>query len=103
MWNKPTSEELDRLPRLYETENVPLEDKVIHQHYFLSGSDWYVAEYGPDERISFGYAILDNDRQNAEWGYASSDGLADIKVRGIEVDTDLHWRPTRFGEIGENL
>ena len=42
MWNKPTDEELARMPRLYETEGIPLEDKIIHQHYFIGGSDWYM-------------------------------------------------------------
>ena len=101
MWNKPTVEELNRLPRLYETEHIAPEDKIIHQHYFLGGCDWYMAEYDPSERLFFGHATLNNDHQNAEWGYTSLDELADINVRGIEVDRDLYWRPRRFGEIGE--
>ncbi len=99
MWNRPTPEQLARLPRLYETENTPPEDKMIHQHYFIGGSDWYMAEYGPNDRLFFGYAILNADHQNAEWGYTSLDELADINVRGIEVDRDLHWTPKMFGEI----
>ncbi len=51
MWNKPTREELNRLPRLYETENISLEDKMIHMHCFLSGYDWCMAGYGLDERL----------------------------------------------------
>jgi len=35
--------------------------------------------------------VLEQDHQNAEWGYFSFDELRDIKVRGIEVDRDLHW------------
>jgi len=69
MWNKPTYKQLERMPRLYETENVPLADKMIYQHYFIGGCDWYMAEYGPADRLFFGYAILNNDRDNAEWGY----------------------------------
>ena len=99
MWNKPTSEELDNLPRLYETEDVPLEEKIIRQHYFLGGTDWYIAEYDPDERIFFGYTVLNNDYQNAEWGYTSLDELSKINVRGIEVDRNLYWSPKRFAEI----
>lgn len=99
MWNKPTDKELARLPRLYETENVPLDDKIIHQHYFLESFDWYVAEYGPQERIFFGYAVLNGDHQNAEWGYTSLDELAEINVHGIEVDRDLYWKPKRFRDV----
>jgi hypothetical protein len=43
MWNEPTPEQLDKLPRLYETENVPLKDKQIHLHFFLAGCEWFIA------------------------------------------------------------
>ena len=45
MWNTPTKEELAKIPRLYETENIPLKDKIIHMHFFIGGCDWYIAEY----------------------------------------------------------
>ena len=54
---------------------------------------------GQMKRLFLGYTILNNAHQNAEWGYTSLDELADINVRGIEVDRDLYWKPTRFGEI----
>ena len=66
MWNRPSDAELSRMPRLYETENVPLSDKIIHQHYFIGGSDWYMAEYDPNDRLFFGYAVLNNDHEMAE-------------------------------------
>ncbi len=67
MWNPPTPLQLLKLPRLYSTEKIPLEEKVIHMHFFLGGCDWYAAEYDPNERIFFGYAILNNDLDNAEY------------------------------------
>lgn len=99
MWNRPSDAELGRMPRLYETEGTPLQDKIIYQHYFIGGSDWYMAEYDPNDRLFFGYAILNNDHEMAEWGYSSLDELADISVRGIEVDRDLHWKPKKFRDI----
>lgn len=99
MWNQPTHEELNELPRLYSTEDKSIKDKLIYIHFFIGGSDWYIAEYDPKDRIFFGYAILNNDLQNAEWGYMSLDELAGINVRGIEVDRDMHWKPTRFWDI----
>ena len=48
-----------------------------------------------DEMIGyfFGYAILNNDLQNAEWGYVNFDELQSIRTReGFEIDRDLHWR-----------
>ena len=73
---------------------------MIHEHFFLGGCDWYAAEYGPQERIFFGYAILNDDLENAEWGYFSFDELRQVKTRQeFEVDRDLHWKPRRAAEI----
>lgn len=73
MWNEPSAQQLARLPRLYEIDNIPLKDKMIHMHFFVGGSDWYAAEYGPSDRRFFGYVILNDDRHDAEWGYFSLD------------------------------
>ena len=29
MWNEPTRDQLAKIPRLYETEKIPLKDKLI--------------------------------------------------------------------------
>ena len=99
MWNEPSDTELAKLPRIYASDHVPLEEVVIHQHFFLGGSDWYMAEYDPRDRLFFGYAILNNDLVNAEWGYTSYDELRGINLRGLEVDRDLHWKRTRVRDI----
>ncbi len=100
MWNKPTPKQLNALPELYATENAPLEDKLIHMHFFVGGCDWYAAEYGPSDRLFFGYAILNNDLINSEWGYFSLDELAGIRTRqGIEIDRDLHWTVRKASEV----
>lgn len=98
MWNPPTSEALSQLPRLYQTENVPVEDKIIHLHFFLGGCDWYIAEYDGQD-LMFGFAILNNDTQNAEWGYVSLAELKETSVGGIEVDRDIYWRPKQAKDI----
>lgn len=92
MWNEPTLDDLAKLPRLYETEDVPSEEKLLHMHFFLGSSDWYAAEYGPSDRLFYGYAILNGDRQNAEWSYFALDELRDIRLsNGMEIDRDLYW------------
>ncbi len=99
MWNEPRLEKLEKLPGLYETDQVPAADKIIHEHFFLGGCDWYMAEYGPPDRIFFGYAILNDDLENAEWGYISFDELRSVNVRGVQVDRDLDWRPCKASEV----
>lgn len=47
----------------------------------------------------FGYAILNNDYQNAEWGYVDYNELLNLNVHGFEVERDLHWKPKKAGEI----
>jgi len=113
VWNIPSPEKLACIPRLYETENIPLKDKLIYLHLFIGGCDWFICEYDPEEEIFFGYANL-NDDINAEWGYISFRELKDIKVsvstyskeknlvevkEWMEVDCDLHWQVRKASEV----
>jgi len=100
MWNKPNQSVLKAVPDLYTTENVSCKDKLIHLHFFIGGSDWYIAEISHDDfDLMFGYCILNNDLEMAEWGYVSLSELDSISVRGIEVDRDLHWSPVAFRQL----
>ena len=98
MWNEPKPDKLAAIPRLYATESVPLKDKIIHMHFFIGGCDWYIAEFDGED-LFFGYAILNGDTQNAEWGYISFSELKEIKSRGIEIDNDLYWKPRKASEV----
>ncbi len=99
MWNEPTQEQLARLPGLYQTEHIPLKDKLIHLHFFIGGCDWYVAEYDGED-LFWGYAILNNDFEMAEWGYISFQELKDLKIPlGFEIDCEKDWNVKKAGEI----
>ncbi len=100
MWNIPKQERLERIPKLYETEHIPLSDKLIYLHFFLGGCDWFVSEYDGED-LFWGFAILNNDIQNAEWGYFSFNELNAIKIGGIEIDCELEefWKIRRASEI----
>lgn len=93
----------DNLPRLYETEHIPAEDKIIPVKLFMPGTatTWYLAEYNPEEQLAFGYAVLNGDLQMAEWGYISIAEVAALRLPWADLppERDLHWRPTRFGDI----
>ncbi len=99
MWNEPTEEELRKLPKLYETEPTPLQDKTVHMHFFVGGCDWYAVEYDPTKRVFFGFVILHNDVQNAEWGYFILDELRRLKVGPFEVERDLYCEPCKAEEV----
>ena len=101
MWNEPSKERLSKIPRLYETEHIRLKEKLVYLHFFIGGCDWYICEYDGED-IFFGFAILNNDYQMAEWGYISFSELKSIKVDGwLEVDCELEefWQPKQAIEI----
>lgn len=94
MWNTPTPYRLAQIPKLYETDEVSIEDKLIYLHFFLAGSDWFVAEFDGTETF-FWFVILNGDLRNAEWGYFSLSELKHIMMSGwMEVDCELesHWK-----------
>jgi hypothetical protein len=102
MWNVPSEERLSIIPRLYETEHVPLEEKQIYLHFFIGAADWYIAEYDGGD-LFWGFACL-GYLMNAEWGYISFSELKSVKAQGfMEVDCELeeHWkvRPAREIEL----
>jgi len=101
MWNVPNKERLAKIPKLYETENVPSKDKLIYLHFFVGGCDWYISEFDGED-LFWGFAILNNDFQNAEWGYISFGELKSIKIDGwLEIDCELEefWQVRRAIEI----
>ena len=101
MWNEPTKERLSKIPKLYETEHIPLQEKLIHLHFFIGGCDWYIAEFDGEDMF-WGFAILNNDYQMAEWGYISFSELKDIKVQGLfEIDCEIEevWSPQKAMDI----
>ena len=102
MWNQPSDIELNKIPRLYETENVPAKDKIIWMHFFLGNSDWFICEFDGKDTF-FGFVCLNGWQDCAEWGYISFNELKQLKVEApvsingqralipLEVDRDLNW------------
>lgn len=101
MWNVPSKKRLAKIPRLYETEHTPLQDKLIYLHFFIAGCDWFISEYDGDD-IFWGFAILNNDLEMAEWGYISFRELKSIKINGrteIDCELDEYWKVRKASEI----
>ena len=100
MWNEPAKEQLAKIPRLYETERVPLKEKEIYLHFFIGTCDWYVAEYDEEENLFWGYAILNGDLEMAEWGYIGFEELKRIKIPpGFEIDCETCWQVKKAIQI----
>lgn len=87
-----------RLPKLYATEGVPLEDKILQVKYFTPWTNWtwYGVEYDPESKTFFGYVQGIED----EWGYFNLTELESIKgMFGLKVERDLHFKPVAYKEI----
>jgi hypothetical protein len=56
MWDIPSQRRLDVIPRLYETEGLPLKNKFIYLHFSIFDCNWYITEY--KDGLFFGYVIL---------------------------------------------
>ena len=101
MWNAPTKDRLNKIPGLYETESIPLQAKQVYLHFFIGGSDWFAVEFDRVDTF-FGFVILNNDYEMAEWGYFTLSELKSIKVDGwLEIDCELeeHWEIRAACEI----
>lgn len=99
MWNTPLKEQLAKIPRLYETEKTPLRDKLVYLHFFLGGSDWFITEFDGEDTF-FGYALINNDTDNAEWGYVSFQELKELKIFPcFEIDCEVFEKPRKAADI----
>ncbi len=58
-----------------------------------------MAEYDPKRQRFFGYTIPHGDYSKADWGYTNLEELVSMDIRGIEVECDVSWEPTRFWNI----
>lgn len=98
MWAKPSKEEIERIPKLYEQDGEHTADKFVYLHFFVGSCDWYITEFD-GENDFFGFAIL-GDPEMAEWGYISFTELKEFKGQyGLEVDTDKHWEIKKVKDI----
>jgi len=91
-----TKELAAKIPKLYETDDIPPDEKTIYVKYFLPGLrwTWYAAEYGPDEEVCFGYVLSGIDPNFDEWGYFS---LSELKEN--DAERDLYFKPVKFSEV----
>jgi hypothetical protein len=89
------SERIAGMPKTYEQDGLGLQ-AVVHLHYFLGGSDWYITEKDIEGGVqqAFGYAVLNGDEESAELGYIS---IEEITRYGAELN--LHFKPCTLAAI----
>jgi hypothetical protein len=90
---------VDEIPKLYETDGVPFEKKMIYQKWEIPqiGFYWLISELDIKENLAFGYANL-NDDNFAEWGYISIEELMDNNATLCR-----DWKPCSFEEAQKKM
>jgi hypothetical protein len=75
--------------------NIDADFGKAHLHYFTRGSDWYILERSRDGELdrAYGYAILNGDLQNAEYGYID---ISELIAHGAELD--LYFTPKKISQ-----
>ena len=79
---KEISAAVEKAPRINETDGLE-EHRIVLRYFHPSGTQSFVTEIGKDGE-AFGFQCLNDDWENAEWGYLNLDELKNI--RGMEVD-----------------
>lgn len=103
------TEELKKhLPPLYSQQSV--EDPMVICKFFhpLTSTTWYAIEGSPVD--ADGYYDTDKEKVDflffgwvysdfPELGYFSLSEMNDVKVMGLGMERDLHFRPKRLSEV----
>lgn len=98
-----TAELRAQIPPLYSQESVKLEEKMVYAKFFFPAGNWtwFVTEGEEDDGDfrMFGFVI----GFEKEWGYFSLNELESIEVRGLTVERDLYFTPSKFKEVMDRL
>lgn len=101
MWNPPTLKQLQLIPELYATENIPPEKKKVYMKFFIGGWTWYITEIDHKNfDTAFGYVVSPYER---EWGYVSLKELDGVKKDFMRVDRDTYVNPRSPKNINDQL
>ncbi len=79
---KEIAADVENAPKINETDGLE-EHRIVLRYFHPSGTQSFVTEIGKDGN-AFGFQCLNDDWENAEWGYLNIDELKNI--RGMEVD-----------------
>lgn len=86
-------------PDLYATEDVPAEEKIVHEHYFVGGCDWWIMETDKETGDAFGFTVMNGNVADGELGYVHLPELEDLQSGIVIVERDLDWTPAPFGTV----
>jgi hypothetical protein len=94
---------LNKMPKLYDTENIPVEEKEIIVKFFTPWTNctWWITE-GEEkdgDYIMFGLCDLGMGRS---WGYVSMNELKSLKGPwGLKIERDMHFGNKKVKDLKE--
>ncbi len=79
-----TEEILEKVPKLYEQENINVADKVVHAAYFIPFRNWtwYMTEYDRESGDAFGLVL----GIESEWGYFNIHELEGLHAQRLILE-----------------
>lgn len=92
-----TKELAKKLPKLYDTEHEPLEDKIAVVKFFHPASSWtwYGIEFDGEDLF---WGLVSGHEK--EFGYFSLAELSKVvDPLGLKVERDIFFRPTKLKEL----
>lgn len=90
----------ESLPKLFATEAIALQDKLVVAKYFTPDSNWawYAVEGSPEEDNFLFFGLVNGFER--EWGYFSLNELASVRGPfGLQVERDLHFKPQTIKQL----
>lgn len=87
----------DTLPKLYATENVKEDEKILQVRYIsiFSNWEWFVCEYDKESKVAFGYVI----GLEKEWGYFSIEEFQEINDENLQIIRDESFEAIKFKDL----
>lgn len=95
-----TAELRAAMPKLYSTEEIPLDEKVIAAKFFTPDSNWtwYAVEGQQDKSDYLFFGLVDGFEK--EWGYFSLRELESLRgPLGLPVERDLHFSGKKIKDV----
>lgn len=94
-----TKADAKRLPYYGSTTKTPLPEKIAIVKFFhpLSNWTWYAIEYDPVDRVFWGWVV----GHEKEFGPFSLDEMEQTKVKGLGMERDRSFQPTKIKDLPE--
>ena len=88
---------VNNMPKTYETEGTPMDEKNIVLHYFYANMDWYIIEKDmeADEPQYQAFGLADIGMGLSGGGYISIDEI----INTTPAEIDLFWTPCTVAEL----